>query len=50
MDADEKYITLQDYHPSGGKDEVYAGNIAHFMLNELDVNRFVNKRVGIANQ
>ena len=47
-DADEKYITSKDYPPTGGKQEVAAGNIADFMLRELSSNQYIKSRVGIA--
>ena len=47
-DADEKYIATKNYPSTGGKQEVAAGNIADFMLNELTSKKYINSRVGIA--
>ena len=47
-DADEKYITSKNYPPTGVKQEVAAGNIADFMLNELTSTKYIKSRVGIA--
>ena len=46
--ADEKYTTSESYQPTSGKNEVSAGNIAHFMLSELHNNKYTKQRVGIA--
>jgi putative NADH-flavin reductase len=50
IDANDAYVTSESYHPSNGKSEVAAGNIAEFMLKELKANMCINKRVGIADK
>ncbi|HEX8331111.1 MAG TPA: NAD(P)H-binding protein [Segetibacter sp.] len=47
-DGNEAYATSEDYKPSTGRNEVAAGNIADFMLKELKENKYIHKRVGIA--
>lgn len=41
------YITSKDYPPQPNKYKVNAGDIAQFMLNELERNEYVQSRVGI---
>ncbi len=48
-DADGKYITSADYPPTPNKYKINAGNIALFILNELEKNEYINHRVGISN-
>src|SRR5204862_5957141 len=43
-DANEKYITSEDYSPYPNLFTIKAGNVAHFMLNELRNNRYLKKR------
>ncbi len=47
-DATGNYITSTDYPPQPNKGEVTAGDLAHFMLQELEANKFVQQRVGIS--
>jgi putative NADH-flavin reductase len=47
-DANQKYITSEDYAPSPNLFTVKAGNIADFIINELARNMYVKKRVGIS--
>jgi hypothetical protein len=47
IDADGKYLTSKNYPPTGGKQEVAAGNIADFMLRDLSSNQYIKSRVGI---
>jgi uncharacterized protein len=42
------YITAADYPPSPNKYRINAGNLAMFMLNELEKNEYVRHRVGIS--
>ena len=42
------YITSKDYPPEPNKYKINAGDIAQFMLNELDRNENVQSRVGIS--
>ncbi len=46
--GDGQFVTKADY-PASDKWEVNAGNIGLFMLQELDKNEYLGKRVGIAN-
>jgi putative NADH-flavin reductase len=48
-DADGKYITATDYPPTPNQYKINAGNIAMFMLNELEKNEYIHHRVGISN-
>lgn len=43
-----QYRVLAEYIPEGGM-QITTGDVAHFMLQELEQGAFVNKRVGIAN-
>ena len=43
------YVTAADYPPSPNKVRINAGDLAMFMLNELEKNEFVEHRVGISN-
>jgi hypothetical protein len=48
MPADGRFAVKADYPPSTKK-EVNAGNIGMFMMQELEKNEFIGKRVGITN-
>jgi uncharacterized protein len=48
-DADENYTTLVDYPPATGINKINAGNIADFMLKEIEERRYLQQRVGISN-
>lgn len=43
------YKTAADYPPVPNNNKINAGDLAMFMLNELDKNEFVKHRVGISN-
>ncbi|MBL0056580.1 MAG: SDR family oxidoreductase [Chitinophagaceae bacterium] len=43
------FITAEDYVPLPNKYQVNAGDLALFMLNELNKNEFLKHRVGISN-
>ncbi len=43
------YFTSADYTPSPNNYKINAGDLALFMLNELEKNEYINKRVGISN-
>lgn len=43
------FITKADYEPELNKYRINAGDLAMFMLNELERNEFVRQRVGISN-
>ena len=43
------YITNADYPPEPNKYRINAGDLAMFMLNELEKNKYVKHRVGISN-
>lgn len=43
------YITAADYPPVPNKVRINAGDLAMFMLNELEKNEYVKHRVGISN-
>lgn len=43
------YITAADYPPSPNNYRVNAGDLAMFMLNEMQKNEYVQHRVGISN-
>lgn len=43
------FITKADYEPEPNKYHINAGDLAMFMLNELERNEFVKHRVGISN-
>ena len=42
------YITTKDYPPQPNKNRINAGDLAQFMLNELEKNEYVKSRVGIS--
>ncbi|QNA42738.1 NAD(P)-dependent oxidoreductase [Lacibacter sediminis] len=42
------YITARDYPPQPNLNRINAGDLAQFMLNELERNEFVKSRVGIS--
>jgi putative NADH-flavin reductase len=42
------YITNKDYPPQPNLNKINAGDLAQFMLNELERNEFVKSRVGIS--
>lgn len=42
------YITSKDYPPQPNKNHINAGDLAQFMLNELEKNEFVKSRAGIS--
>ena len=48
-DATGSFVTAEEKNPAGSKFHINTGDLALFMLNELDQNRFVKKRVGISN-
>ncbi|MDB5229466.1 MAG: putative NADH-flavin reductase [Chitinophagaceae bacterium] len=48
-DATGNYVTNANYVPEPNKFFINAGDIAHFMLNELNKNEFAKQRVGISN-
>lgn len=41
------YQVRKDYMPQG-KQQIYTGDIAHFIVNELEKNQFLKTRVGIS--
>lgn len=43
-----KYITNKDYPPEPNLNHINAGDLAQFMLNELEKNEYVQARVGIS--
>ena len=43
------YTTLANYPPEQNNYKINAGDLAMFMLNELEKNEFVKQRVGISN-
>jgi hypothetical protein len=43
------YITNANYPPEPNKYKINAGDLAMFMLNELEKNEYVKQRVGISN-
>jgi len=43
------YVTKADYPPAQNKFKINAGDLSMFMLNELDKNEYVKRRVGISN-
>lgn len=43
------FITAADYPPSPNSNKINAGDLALFMLNEMEKNEFVLHRVGISN-
>ena len=43
------YITNANYPPQPNKFKINAGDLAMFMLNELEKNEYVKQRVGISN-
>ena len=44
-----KFITSPDFEPSPNSNRINAGDLALFMLNELEKNEFPKRRVGICN-
>lgn len=44
-----EFTTRADYPPISNNYKINAGDLALFMLNELEKNEYVNKRVGISN-
>ncbi len=47
--ATGSYVTKANYPPDENKYRINAGDLAMFMLNELEKNDFVKQRVGISN-
>ncbi len=43
------YVTKADQLPEPNNDRINAGDLAQFMINELERNEFVKQRVGISN-
>lgn len=43
------FVTKADYEPEPNNNRINAGDLAMFMLNELERNEFVKHRVGISN-
>jgi uncharacterized protein len=43
-----KYITSKDYPPQPNNMKINAGDLAQFMLNELEKNEYLKARVGIS--
>jgi len=43
------YVTNADYPPEQNKYKINAGDLAMFMLNELNKNEYIKHRVGISN-
>ena len=43
------YVTNADYPPVENKYKINAGDLAMFMLNELEKNEYIRQRVGISN-
>ena len=50
IDQDEtgKYVTSADYPPTPNYYKINAGDIAHFMVDEITANQFIKHRVGIS--
>lgn len=44
-----RFITAADHEPQPNTYRIHAGDLAMFMLNELDKNEYVKHRVGISN-
>ena len=51
LDADTtgNFITCRDFVPSPNSNKINAGDLALFMLSELNKNEFIRQRVGICN-
>jgi hypothetical protein len=47
-DETGKYVINADYPPTPNYYKIAAGDLAHFMLNEVTANQFINHRVGIS--
>ncbi len=47
-DTTKQYVTNATYPPTPNNYEIAAGDLAHFMLQELSNNQFVKQRVGIS--
>lgn len=47
--ATGSFTTAADYPPAGDKGRINSGDVALFMLNELDKKQYVRHRVGITN-
>ena len=48
-EATGSFITKANYLPEPNNNKINAGDLALFMLNELDKNNYVQQRVGISN-
>jgi hypothetical protein len=48
MDATENYITSETYPPVPNKNFIGAGDIAHFLVNEVEQSLHIGQRVGIS--
>jgi putative NADH-flavin reductase len=46
-EANGKYMINADYPPPQSTHHVSTGNLAHFMLAEIETNRYIRQRVGI---
>jgi uncharacterized protein len=48
-EATGQFITNADYPPEPNKNSIITGDLALFMLNELNRNEYIRRRVGISN-
>jgi putative NADH-flavin reductase len=46
-DATEEYVTSETYPPASDKFYIAAGDLAHFMVNEAEQQKYERERVGI---
>ncbi len=46
--ATENYSVRKDYMPQG-KQQIFTGDVAHFIVQEIELNSYTNTRVGISN-
>ena len=49
-DADGNYISQEIYFPKSEAKQISAGNVAHFIANEINNNTFNQTRIGLVNK
>ena len=48
-DADGKYLSQENYFPKSEAKQIFAGNVGHFIANEIVENKYNKTRIGLVN-
>jgi len=48
-DADGNYISQENYFPKSEAKQIFAGNVGHFVANEIVENKYSKTRIGLVN-